>query len=75
MKTRGLADEMKSALDKLTKKVIDMPGVTGTAIGLSGGKPCLKVFVSGRGGASGKIPSSMDGHRVVVEKTGTFKRY
>lgn len=66
---------MKSALDKLTKKVIDLPGVTGTAIGLSGGKPCLKVFVSGKRGSPGKIPSSMGGHRVVVEETGTFKRF
>ena len=66
---------MKSALEKLTKKVIDMPGVSGTAIGLAGGKPCLKVFVSGKHGSRGKIPSSVDGHRVVVEKTGTFERY
>ena len=69
-----MADDMKSALEKLTKKVIDMPGVSGTAIGLSGGEPCLKVFLSS-GGSSGKIPSTVDGHRVVVEKTGTFKRY
>ncbi len=66
---------MKSALAKLTKKVIDLPGVSGTAIGLSGGKPCLKIFVSGKSGSAGKIPSSVDGHRVVVENTGTFKRY
>jgi len=67
-----LTDDMKSALAKLTKKVIDMPGVSGTAIGLSGGQPCLKVFVSGKDGPSG-IPSSVDGHRVVVESTGAFK--
>ena len=69
-----MTDDMKSALEKLTGKVIDMPGVSGTAIGLSGGEPCLKVFVS-TDGASGKIPSSVGGHRVVVERTGTFKRY
>ena len=64
---------MKGALGKLTKKVIDRPGVTGTAIGLSGGKPCLKVYVKDRG-AAGKIPSRIDGHRVEVEVTGAFKR-
>ncbi len=74
MSAHSLTDDMKRALAKLTKKVIDLPGVSGTAIGLSGGKPCLKVFVSGNDG-SGKIPSSVDGHRVVVEKTGTFERY
>ncbi len=64
---------MKAALSKLTKKVIDRPGVTGTAIGLSGGKPCLKVYVKDRR-AAGRIPSSVDGHRVEVEETGTFER-
>ena len=62
---------MKGALGKLTKAVIDRPGVTGTAIGLSKGKPCLKVYVKDRR-AAGKIPSSVDGHRVEVEETGTF---
>ncbi len=64
---------MKGALGKLTKAVIDRQGVTGTAIGLSRGKPCLKVYVKDRR-AAGKIPSRMDGHRVEVEVTGTFKR-
>jgi hypothetical protein len=64
---------MKGALGKLTKAVIDRPGVTGTAIGLSRGKPCLKVYVKDKRTA-GKIPSKIDGHRVEVEETGTFKR-
>ena len=64
---------MKGALGKLTKAVIDRPGVTGTAIGLSRGKPCLKVFVKDRR-AAGKIPSRIDGHRVEVEVSGTFER-
>ncbi len=63
---------MKGALGKLTKAVIDRPGVTGTAIGLSKGKPCLKVYVKDRR-AAGKIPSRVDGHRVEVEETGIFK--
>jgi hypothetical protein len=64
---------MKLALKKLTKSVIDRPGVTGTAIGLSKGKPCLKVFVKDRR-AAGRIPSRIDGHRVEVEVTGSFNR-
>ena len=64
---------MKAALSKLTKAVIDRPGVTGTAIGLSRGKPCLKVYVEDRH-AAGQIPSRVDGHRVEVEETGTFNR-
>ena len=65
--------DMKAALSRLTKAVIDRPGVTGTAIGLSKGKPCLKVYVKDRR-AAGRIPSSVDGHRVEVEQTGTFER-
>ena len=64
---------MKDALSKLTKAVIDRPGVTGTAIGLAKGKPCLKVYVKDRR-AAGKIPSRIDGHRVDVEVTGGFNR-
>ncbi len=64
---------MKLALKKLTKSVIDRPGVTGTAIGLSKGKPCLKVYVKDRS-AAGRIPSRIDGHRVEVEVTGSFSR-
>ncbi len=69
----GDAENMKGALRKLTKSVIDRPGVTGTAIGLSRGKPCLKVYVKDRG-AAGRIPSRVDGHRVEVEVTGDFER-
>ena len=64
---------MKTALGKLTKAVIDRPGVTGTAIGLSHGKPCLKVYVRNKQ-AAGRIPASIDGHRVEVEETGDFDR-
>jgi hypothetical protein len=73
MAADGGDDTMKSALEKLTKKVIDLPGVTGTAIGLKGGKPCLKVYVEGKG--SGRIPSSVGGHPVEVERTGRIDRY
>ena len=64
---------MKAALGKLTKAMIDRPGVTGTAIGLYRGKPCLKVYVKDRR-AAGRIPSRVDGHRVEVEEIGTFER-
>ncbi|HAB30435.1 MAG TPA: hypothetical protein DCE19_06930 [Gemmatimonadetes bacterium] len=69
----GDVGDMKGALGKLTKAVIDHPGVTGTAIGLSKGKPCLKVYVKDRLAAS-KIPARVDGYHVEVEVTGTFQR-
>lgn len=69
----GEVGGIKAALRKLTRTVIDRPGVTGTAIGLSRGRPCLKVYVKDRR-AVGKIPSSVDGHPVKVEETGAFDR-
>ncbi len=49
------------------------PGVTGTAIGEQGGKPCLKVYV--RDQKTGKaMPKKVGGFPVVVEVTGSFRR-
>ena len=60
---------------KLTREVIDVPGVTGVAVGMRGGSPCLKVYVDRRGtGTDGKIPKSVLGLDVVVEETGRLRR-
>ena len=68
-----MPDDLKSAHRELTGKVMGRPGVSGTAIGESGGKPCLKVYVSdSKAGRS--IPKKVGGYKVVVEKTGAFKR-
>lgn len=65
--------KLEAAQAELTNQVMDWPGVTGTAIGEKGGKPCLKVYVSDR--ASGKrVPGKVGGFPVVVEVTGTFNR-
>jgi hypothetical protein len=64
---------LKAAQAKLTAKVMGRAGVTGTAIGEQGGRPCLKVYVSDRDGGRG-LPRTVDGFRVVVEVTGPIKR-
>jgi hypothetical protein len=66
-------DNLESARKRLTDEVIARPGVTGTAIGEKGGKPCLKVYVSDRK-AAGSIPGKVGGFEVVVEDTGTIRR-
>lgn len=64
---------MKDAHRKLTGRVMGRPGVSGTAIGEHGGKPCLKVYVSDD--AAGKdVPKKVGGYPVVVERTGVFRR-
>jgi hypothetical protein len=65
--------KLEAAQRKLTNRVMGQPGVTGTAIGERGGKPCLKVYVSDE--KAGKtLPRTVDGFRVVIEVTGSFKR-
>ena len=65
--------DIEAAQRRLTDKVIDMDGVSGTAIGLDGNSPCLKVMVS-TDEAAARIPRSMDGFKVVVDTTGSFNR-
>jgi len=65
--------DIKAAHRKLTDKVMGRTGVSGTAIGQRGGKPCLKVYVSDSN-AKTSIPGSVGGFPVVIEKTGGFRR-
>jgi len=60
---------------KLTGKVIDLPGVTGVAVGTKRGRPCLKVYVDGkRDDQPRRIPRTVLGMDVVVEETGRLRR-
>lgn len=68
-----MAEDIESAQRKLSDRVMGKPGVSGTAIGQKGGKPCLKVYVSGPE-ASGSVPKRVGGFPVVVENTGKFRR-
>lgn len=68
-----MPDELRAAHRELTGKVMGRKGVSGTAIGQDGGRPCLKVYVSDSA-AGRKLPKSVRGYRVVVEKSGGFKR-
>ena len=65
--------DIKTAHRELTGRVMGREGVSGTAIGERGGKPCLKVFLSDRE-AAGSVPKKVGGFPVVVEVTGSFRR-
>ena len=70
-----MAASIEDAHRRLSRKVMGRPGVVGTAIGVAAGKPCLKVYLASSGGEGrARIPDSCGGYRVVVEKTGTFRR-
>lgn len=68
-----MSPALKDAHRELAGRVMGRAGVSGTAIGKKGGKPCLKVYVSDSSAAN-KVPKSVGGFRVVVEKTGAFRK-
>jgi hypothetical protein len=65
--------KLEAAQSELTRRVMGRPGVSGTAIGERCGKPCLKVYVTEAGAVKG-LPRRIQGIRVIVENTGTFRR-
>jgi hypothetical protein len=70
MAKRGIEDAHR----KLTDRIIDLPGIAGVGVGSSGGKPCLKVYVETGGSVlRRKIPSSVLGFPVSVEKSGPIR--
>ena len=70
-----MAASIQDAHRRLSTKVLGRPGVVGTAIGMTAGKPCLKVYLTGDGdGKATRIPRRCEGYRVVTEKTGTVHR-
>jgi hypothetical protein len=65
---------LEAAHEELTNRVMGRPGVSGTAIGESWGKPCLVVYVTEeRVGVS--LPRTVGGFRVEVKETGRFRRH
>lgn len=60
--------------EEYTDEWMAIDGVEGTAIGLYEGKPCIKIFSSVPATQlKNKIPSSVEGHPVIIEETGSFR--
>jgi hypothetical protein len=56
-----------------TDSLMALPGVVGTAIALCDGERCIKVLLADSSAATkGRIPTRLEGYRVVVEVTGTI---
>jgi hypothetical protein len=71
-----MRDRFEDACKKVTRKVIGIEGVAGTAIGLKGGKGCVKVYLERDDPRlRAKLPRSVDGVRVDVEVTGKVRRW
>ncbi len=65
---------IEQVLKDRTDEWMAISGVEGTAIGLSEGKPCIKIFSSRKPQQlRDKIPSTVEGYPVIIEETGAFR--
>jgi hypothetical protein len=65
------ARDIDAVLAAHTDSLLAIPGVVGTAVGLCGSERCIKVLVANpKTAAMQRIPSRLEGYRVVVEVTG-----
>jgi len=66
---------VEEAHARLTKKVIHLEGIAGTAVGLHDGKPCIKVYLEkDNPELRARIPRVEGEYLVVLEATGRFGR-
>lgn len=71
----GVAEKtIEQVQEAHTEEWMNIPGVEGTGIGLCEGKPCIKIYSSKTvEELKGRIPSTVEGYPVTIEKTGTFR--
>lgn len=64
---------VEQAQARVTRAVIGLPGVAGTAVGLSDGRPCVKIMIERDDAAlRSRLPRSEAGFPVRIEVTGPF---
>lgn len=65
---------IKEVLEKHTSELMDIPGVTGVAVGESNGKLCIRVFIgNSNSGCLGQIPNILEGYPVLIDESGDFR--
>lgn len=65
---------IEQVLEERTDQWMAIPGVEGTAIGLFEDKPCIMILSSvATRQLRSKIPETLNGYRVVIRQTGTFR--
>ncbi len=70
-----MGESIDRAHDRVTRRVIGMKGVSGTAIGTRGGKPCIKVYLERDDRRlRSLLPRRAGGFPVDVEVTGRVRR-
>ena len=65
---------IEDTLERHTAELMSVPGVVGTAEGLCGDEPCIRVFVVERTAEIDRlIPETIEGYKVVVEESGEIR--
>ena len=64
---------IEEVLAAYNERLLSLPGVVGTAIGVCDGAPCILVFLSHARHVTPDIPARLDGYRVRVQVSGTFR--
>ena len=75
---RGGAAVTARSIDEVlaahSDSLMALPGVVGTAIGLCDGERCIKVFLADSGQETKRrIPTHLEGYRVLAEVTGMIR--
>lgn len=66
---------IEKAQERVTRAVIGLDGVAGTAIGMARGKPCITIMIARDDPAlRAKLPRAEAGFPVRVEVSGPFRR-
>ena len=70
-----MSGSIEKAHDRVTRRVIGMKGVAGTAIGRRGGRPCIKIYLEKDDpGLRSRLPRRAGRYQVDVEVTGKVQR-
>ncbi len=65
---------IEAVLKQHTDRLMSLPGVVGTAIGVCEGTPCIKVLVVKKTPELvNEIPQTLEGYPVVIEETGEIR--
>jgi len=65
---------IEAVLNEYAEQWMSIPGVVGTAQGLHGSTPCIKVYVAEKTPAlEEQIPDVLHGHPVVLEEVGELR--
>ncbi len=69
-------ETITEVVQKHSRKLLSIKGVVGVAEGESGGKPCIKVYVSRKTQElMDRIPASLEGYNVCIVESGDFHAF